>query len=234
MDRPPEPAYGPGEPAHVAAGERDGQFVLLVDGVVQSVRVQSVEIGRGYWPAMLPSTRPRSALILGLGGGTIAHLLTLSFGNLPIVGVDDDPAVLALARERFALDELAHLKVVQADAYAFVAACRERFDYVAVDLFRAGEVPREATASPFLRDIRRLLTPDGLAVFNLARDRRAARRIHRLGRIFLLEKQILVGFNVVVHCRPPAGLTTAASRARLRATERPNHRQHDRLPQAGG
>ncbi|MHB1004699.1 MAG: spermidine synthase [Chloroflexota bacterium] len=197
-----------GEPRESArrvdAVRREGQFALQVDGMVQSVLVDGPEIGRGYWPAMLPRSKPGSALILGLGGGTIAHLLTLRYGALPIVGVDDDPAVLALAHRRFGLDALTDLRVVVGDAFAYAADCRERFDYVAVDLFRAGEIPRAATATAFLRDVRRLLTPEGLATFNLARDGRAASRIHRLGRVFYVEGQILMGFNVVVHCRPPA------------------------------
>ncbi len=187
----------------VEAEERDGRLELIVDGVVQSVAVPGLDVGRGYWPAMLPDERPRSALILGLGGGTIAHLLTLRFGPLPIVSVDDDEEVLALGRERFGLGELSNLCVVVGDVYAFAAACQDRFDYVAVDLFRAGVIPREVTATPFLRDVARLLTPQGVAVFNLARDRRAATRLHRLAKVFAVEKRILAGFNLVVHCRRP-------------------------------
>ena len=190
--------------ARVEAVESEGQYALAVDGVVQSVRVEGGDIGRGYWPAMLPQEPPRSALILGLGAGTIARLLHVRFGGLPIVGVDDDEAVIDLVRERFQLGELPGLWIVVGDAFAFAAACRERFDYVAVDLFRGGELPRGVAATPFLRDVRRLLEVGGLAAFNLTRDRRAATRIHRLGRVFCVEKRILVGFNVVVHCRAPA------------------------------
>lgn len=198
----------PGEAAplnpRLEVAERDGQLALVVDGVVQSVAVVGLDIGRGYWPAMLPDEPPRSALILGLGGGTIAHLIHLRFGSVPIVGVDDDPLVLATGRDAFGLASLPNLRVEVTDAYAFAATCRDRFDLVVVDLFRGGQVPRGVTATLFLRDVRRLLTPGGLATFNLVRDGRAASRIHRLAKVFLLEKQVLTGFNVVVHCRPPA------------------------------
>src|SRR5690348_12385037 len=50
-----------------------GRKVLRVGGVIQSVHVDE-----GYepdvWDAMLPRERPQSALILGLGGGTMAQL----------------------------------------------------------------------------------------------------------------------------------------------------------------
>ena len=202
-DSPPPRERGEPSPP-VQAVERDGQFALVIDGVVQSVAVRGPDIGRGYWPAMLPPEKPSSALILGLGGGTIANLLTLRFGPLPITGVDDDPAVLALARERFGVGELPNLRVVMADAFAFAESCSERFAYVAVDLFAGGQVPREVTGTPFLRHVRWLLAGGGLAAFNLARDRRAATRIHRLGRVFRVERQIFTGLNVVVHCRVPA------------------------------
>ena len=170
---------------------------------MQSVAVQSDDIGRGYWPAMLPERKPANALILGLGGGTVAQLLARRFGRLPMVGVDDDPEVLALARQTFGLGAVDGLRVVVDDAFDFVAHCEDRFDYVCVDLFRAGQIPREATAKTFLRQVRRLLPAQGVAAFNLARDRRASERLHRLGQIFFLERQILTGLNLVVHCRPP-------------------------------
>src|SRR5919205_297677 len=147
----------------IAADE--GQRALLVDGVVQSVAVDGPHLGPGYWPRMLPDVRPRRALLLGLGGGTIAHLLMRRFGPVPMVGVEADPEVLALARAEFGLD-LPSLTVVEGDALAYVAACAERFDYVCVDLYRGAELERGVLARPVLRGIKRLLTPGGIAVFN--------------------------------------------------------------------
>jgi spermidine synthase len=188
----------------VRAVQIDDQLALVVEGVVQSVAVRSEDIGRGYWTALLPPSMPTSALVLGLGGGTVAQLLRQRFGELPILGVDDDPEVLAVARQAFGLGQIPGLRVVVDDAFEFVANCSERFDYVCVDLFRAGQIPRQVTATPFLRQVRRLLLAGGWAVFNLARDGRARERLHRLKRIFVVEHEILTGLNVVVHCRAPA------------------------------
>jgi spermidine synthase len=147
---------------------------------------------------MLPDGPPRDALLLGLGGGTIAHLLVGAFGPLPIVGVDDDPAVLALGRTHFGLD-LPSLQIVAADAFAYAADCSRRFDLVCVDLFRDGHIPARVCAPGFLADVRRLLRPGGTATFNLERDRRAAGRLRQLARYFVVVRRILVGFNLVVH-----------------------------------
>jgi spermidine synthase len=183
----------------VRVAEDEGQRALLVDGVVQSVAVEGPVLGPGYWPAMLPDVRPRRALLLGLGGGTIAHLLVRRFGPVPIVGVEIDSEVLALARAEFDL-ALPVLAIVEGDALDYVAACPERFDYVCVDLYRGAAFERRVLARPVLRAIKALLLPGGLAVFNLFRDGRTARRVHRLEQVFRWTETQVVAKNVVVRC----------------------------------
>jgi spermidine synthase len=191
-----------------------GRAALAIDGVVQSVAVGDGAAPTGYWPAMLPDRAPRDALLLGLGGGTIAHLLIGAFGPLPIVGVDDDRAVVAVARAQFGLD-LPNLEIVVADAFAYAAACPRRFDLICVDLFRDGQIPARVCGSAFLTRLRRLLRPGGLVTFNLARDRRAGDRLRQLARHFVVVRRTLVGFNLVVHCalEPPAETVGSASRS---------------------
>ena len=190
--------------AHVEVIDDGGRAALAIDGVVQSVAVGNGATPSGYWPAMLPDDAPHDALLLGVAGGTIAHLLTGAYGPLPIIGVDDDPAVVALARAQFGLD-LPNVEIVLADAFAYVADCQRRFDLVCVDLFRDGQIPARVCGSPFLTRVRRLLRPNGLATFNLARDRRAGDRLRQLERHMIVVRRILVGFNLVVHCalEPP-------------------------------
>jgi spermidine synthase len=188
------------EGPRVRVAEDEGQRALMVDGVVQSVAVEGPSFhGPGYWPAMIPDARPRQALLLGLGGGTVAHLLVRRFGPLPIVGVEADPDVLALARAQFGLDLLS-LTVVEGDAFEYVTNCDERFDYVAVDLYRGAELQGAALARPFLRALKELLLPGGQIYFNLFRDGRTPRRLHRLHQVFPWAQTQAIGKNVVVRC----------------------------------
>lgn len=60
-----------------------GQRALEVDGVIFSVAVEDGKPTVGYWTAMLPAGRPRSALLLGLGGG---RWPTCSAGMPPACG----------------------------------------------------------------------------------------------------------------------------------------------------
>src|SRR5579864_1232565 len=126
-----------------------GGLALLVGGVTQSVSVERAH--DGYWGMMAPPSCPDNALLLGLGGATIAHLIAARCPGARMVGVERDAAVLALARDSFGLDTLAQLHIVEADAFAWVAAQfvderptladdAERFDLICVDLFEAGRL----------------------------------------------------------------------------------------------
>src|SRR5262249_9757703 len=94
-----------------AAPREGGGIALEVGGVGQSVFVPETvaaaepsggvppEPGdsepqpgpnRGYWGLLLPTRCPRRALLLGLGGGTVAHLLTQRCPNTVITGIEHD------------------------------------------------------------------------------------------------------------------------------------------------
>ncbi len=172
---------------------------LVVDGAVQSVQVGD-GTPPGYWPALVPERRPRSALILGLGGGTAVHLLRRRWGDVAITGVDDDVDVLRLARSQFGLDAVP-LTIVEADARAYARGCRRQFDLVIVDLYR-GETAADFLASrSFVREVRQLVTPGGTAVWNLHRDRRSARLRRLATRGTLPVRRVLAGLNLVLHVR---------------------------------
>lgn len=186
----------------------DGRDALLLYGAVQSVSVATGGAEPdGYWPRLLPDERPESALLLGLGGGTVAWLLQRRFGGqqpVRITGVEVDGRVIALARAQGWLD-LPGLTVVQADAAAYLAACAarcERFDLVVVDLFGDDGVPAWVSARRFLARIAALLEPAGLLTLNLSRGQGHAAHLRRLRRRFAVERLIATGMNLVAHARP--------------------------------
>lgn len=182
-----------------------GRTILRVDGVIQSVGVDE-QYTPDVWDAMLPSTRPASALILGLGGGTIAHLLTRRWGPLPITGVERDPAVALLARRAFGLEALPHVRIEVADAFTYVRACRETFDLICVDLYVAGKMAHGVLEPAFLRQIGRLLTPEGTATFNFWRTAYLADQLRRLGRVLPIRGVSDAEDNVVAACGRPSAL----------------------------
>jgi spermidine synthase len=184
----------------VRIGEDGGREALLVDGVVQSISPHDGEERGGYWAAMLPPNRPRSALILGFGGGTIAYLLVSRWGEtVEIVGVDDDVAVLETARAVGWVPPNVLLEVT--DAFDYLRHCRRRFDYVAVDLYRADHFVGRSLTRPVLKRLAALLAPGGWLAVNLFINRLQRQRVERLSQIFTIRRQVPVGGNVIIHAQ---------------------------------
>ncbi len=170
-----------------------------MDGTVQSVLADDPT---GYWSRMIPDVRPGRALLLGLGGGTIARLLNEKFGTVSMVGVEDDVDVASFAREL--LRDLPRLEIVNADAFRYVedgAARGDHFDYAAVDLYRGDRMAHGVVGRPFLRALRTVLAPRGVAVFNLFHERRVDDRIRRIERVFRVLNRQVVGKNLILWCR---------------------------------
>ena len=205
-DEQPEGARRVGPPSRVRIGRQGGRRALLVAGVAQSIEVRGDEPTPGYWTAMLPDFAPRRALMLGYGGGTIAHMLLARCPDVELVAVENDPLVLAASQRHphFRLGP-EQVRIVEGDAFRVVrelAEADEQFDYVAVDLYDGSEMVRASLARPFLGRLDELLADDGLAAFNLPRDRRTARRLRRIEQYFEIVRESLIGLNCVVHCVP--------------------------------
>jgi SAM-dependent methyltransferase len=205
-----------------------GGIALEVGGVVQSVFVPETEdpaeaagnvppelVGSepqpgpngGYWGLLLPPRCPRRALLLGLGGGTVAHLLTRRCPNTRVTGIEHDALVLALARSQFGLETLPQLTIVESDAFAWVAAQHrvtkrdEGYDLICLDLFEAGRLAHGALATPFLRQVAELMSPSGLLTTNLMVTARTPDQLRRLERVFTLVWRKRLRGNLVVHGR---------------------------------
>lgn len=100
-----------------------------------------------YWIYMVPQYKPESVLILGYGGGTVAGLIRILYGDVPITAVDIDPC-----EDRYGVN------FIQADAKEFVKTCG-KFDTVIVDLFSTVECfnPCDFVSSPeFVNDLKRI------------------------------------------------------------------------------
>jgi spermidine synthase len=177
----------------------DGRTLLRVDGVIQSVAVDERYVP-DVWDAMLPVRRPASALILGQGGGTTATILTVRYGPIPIVGIERDPRIATLARERFGLEHHPNIQTVVADAFEFVTSCQVRFDLICVDLYVAGHMEHGVLGAEFLGRLSHLLGLEGTITFNFWASCYLPDHLRRLQRVLVVEDMIEVGQNVVVRC----------------------------------
>lgn len=185
---------------HILVAEDEGRRALIIDGAVQSVAPEDGHRGSGYWAAMIPNVRPKRALILGLGAGTVAHLLTRRFGPVPIVAVDDDAETVAVARDEFDLN-LENLEIIIGDAFEFVEACQERFDLILVDLYHGSRPAAGLVSRPFLDGLVRILDRHGQIVFNLYSGYLNEKREARLRTAFRQVEIVAAASNRIVFCR---------------------------------
>lgn len=206
-------------PVRTAPRENWG-IALEVGGVVQSVSVPDDAApderapdheprpgpGGGYWGLMLPPGCPRRALLLGLGGGTVAKLLARRCPDVEMIGVEREAEVIVVARNAFGLDDLTRLAIVEADAFAWVAAHATSepgaFDLICLDLFEAGRLALGTLATPFLRQLAALLTPGGMLTVNLMVTARTPDQLHRLRRVFDVRRELRLRGNLVIHAAP--------------------------------
>ena len=120
----------------------------------------------GYERLMLAAfalvREPRSALLLGLGGGAMCRHLAAYLPGCEVTVVEREPKVTALARRYFHLTR----PVLMADAGEVVAAARRAFDVILVDLYDAGGAAE--TKKRFWKDCLRALAPGGALGVNWA------------------------------------------------------------------
>lgn len=116
-----------------------------------------------------PEGPPRSILMLGLAGGTAMRILRHLLPECRLVAVDIDREIVALAELNMGLDDLG-IEIHFADAYRWIAKCKERFDVVIDDVYMAGSDDVFRPGKSDMRQIsalKRLLKPGGLVLANL-------------------------------------------------------------------
>jgi spermidine synthase len=140
--------------------------------------------------ALVPE--PRSALLLGLGGGAMSRHLAAYLPECEVTVVEREPVVRAIARRYFHVTR----PVVMADAGEVVAAARRAFDVVLVDLYDAQGAA--ATRRRFWKDCLKALTPNGALGINWAEFVGASRMQNEtraiasaIGRSFFLSERVL-------------------------------------------
>jgi len=164
-----------------------GGLELRIDGTQASVfRPGDGVTGVVWWVLaspilLLPRTRPRRVLLLGLAAGSVARAIRALDPEAEIVGVDLDREVLRLARRHFGLNRL-RLEVVVGDALEYLRTERRGFDLIVEDLFVG---PSRSVRKPdWLLDegyrlIRRRLRPGGFVVSNTIHETPAVVRAMR-------------------------------------------------------
>ena len=129
---------------------------------------------------------PRAALLIGLGGGSLAKYF---YHRLPLtrtVAVEVNPRVIAVARQFFHVppdDE--RLRIIIGDAAAHLKNDLQRVDVIMLDGYDSEAQVEELSTLSFYRDCARVLGDAGILVVNLwGGDRNFTACVQRLSNAF--------------------------------------------------
>ncbi len=156
--------YGP-----IRVADRGDVRYLLIDGLCHNA--QSISTGAPVMPhiplfAALPNFRPKAqtALLLGLGGGDMVHILN-AYG-VRTTAVEIDPKVAWVARRYFGISEQ-NCEIVIGDGRLFLRRASGRYDFVIFDAFLGGKAPAHLLSREALQEARARMRPDGVVAVNL-------------------------------------------------------------------
>ncbi len=119
----------------------------------------------------------KSLAIVGLAGGTIARQYIAAYGNLPIDGIEIDPAIIDAGARYFDMnaEKMPSLTVYAQDGRYQLNQLDRRYTVIGIDAYRPPYIPWHLTTVEFFDQVRAHLTDDGAIAINVGRtdtDRR--------------------------------------------------------------
>lgn len=145
-----------------------GQFRLSTANAIYSYGNRYFNFSRSFDRMNWSKLPGQEVLLLGLGLGSIPYMLEKSYRKkFYYTAVDIDEEVMRLA-DKYLLHTLkSPIERVCADAAVFVAVSPdETYDLVCIDLFDDDRIPEDFIQPAFLEELARILTPNGLALYN--------------------------------------------------------------------
>jgi spermidine synthase len=134
-----------------------------------------------------------NALILGLGGGTVANILQNDLG-FSVDAVELDQRIAEVARQYFPLSD--KVKVIVDDARHYLEETQKKYDVILFDVYRGEAPPPHVFTLESLTKTKSLLKEDGLIIVNFngfweGKTGQAARSIYKTLLAAGLETRIL-------------------------------------------
>ncbi len=157
---------------------RDGggptERYFIQDGVIQGQTAMNNQSQAMYTYALellarSHAPKARSAVVFGLGAGTVSRKLVRNGLKVSVVEINPDALAAAVTHFGFpASDVDMHLQ----DARTFARECKTSYDIAIVDLAQDDSVPDYLRAKEFFADLKRCLHPDGILLMNTFLDTR--------------------------------------------------------------
>jgi spermidine synthase len=169
-------------------------------------------------PLLVPAQR---LLVLGLGGGGSIASTRITAPEIDVDAVEIDPRVVEAAARFFGLNlDDGKLRTYVADARPWLAANRNSYDIVHVDLYQGGPyIPFYLVTVEFFAAVRAHLSPDGLLMMNLfdasRRHELLVSTVATLERVFPSVVVLSAGYGNRMLLAFPQETSAASIRARL-------------------
>ncbi len=123
-------------------------------------------------PAPYAPQQVRRLYVGGLAAGTVPRLFTEAYGPIVIDGAELDPAIIAVGRAWFDMNQ-ENLNAVAMDARRFLAHPPKNaggpYDVIAIDAYRPPYIPFHLTTVEFFALASSRLTADGVVAVNVGR-----------------------------------------------------------------
>lgn len=190
--------------------EQLGKYTLHVQGLIQSGGL--IE---GIWkkPISAISHKPltiSNVLVLGLGGGTVVQLIESHWPGAKIVGVEIDPEIIKIGEKFFGLGEIENLKIVNTDAFKWTTGhynntyyhSRNFYDLIVVDLYIGSEFSEKGMDNKFLQNLKKLLSREGVIIFNWLKNKDNKEMRKKLTAIFPQVEALDLRTNLFLICHP--------------------------------
>lgn len=166
--------------------ELNGEIDVLQDGktrrlraqkVTQSLNFDSPYAQKMFWGKIITLLQKEipdfeNILILGLGGGTLQHLISQNFSDAKITSVELDPVMVDVAKKYFDLDKIPNHNVLIEDACKVIVEPEEHnlkhksFDVVVVDIYCGHKFPDLGRSGNFMAHVAKMTRTDGLVIIN--------------------------------------------------------------------
>jgi spermidine synthase len=110
---------------------------------------------------------PRRLLLLGLGGACAPYVISQSYPDTIIDGVEVDGGLIEAAKPHFPFSRSSNLNVHVSDARLFLRTAAMQYDIIIVDVFRPPHIPFHVATTEFFDEARQKLTPMGILAMNV-------------------------------------------------------------------
>lgn len=152
---------------HLYVSLKQGRYQLSTANAVYSFGDLYTNFSRSFHQIDLDQLQVKKVLILGMGLGSIPYMLEKVFKkNYQYTSVEIDEAVVYLANKYVLKSLTSTQETISTDAYFFVLQSKEKYDLICMDIFLDETVPSQFEQEEFLNQLKSLLTPNGLLLYN--------------------------------------------------------------------